>query len=297
MLLYPARFFQTPLPAAQAGHDQIPDQFQAPPAGRKPIAALRECPIHVTHANHRKTTRQPRSCRYIGALLLLWAGVIAWGALPFPAAAAAPQAAVPQTAFDFGKITEDRPLTHTFVIKNTGTAPLHIEEVDPDCACTVPRYDQSIPPGGQGGITLTIKPFSVLHRFKKETKVRLNDPDLPVLYLAMTGLAQPFIEIQPSHIVRLRGAPGDHVRGQVRFISHLSTPFKITAYRTSIPDRIEVTLKPEAPDRVYVLEVRPKVRQSGPFAGVIELFTNSKERPRLIVRVFGEIYLPSAGGQ
>ena len=263
----------------------------------EPNPALRECPIHVIDANNLKTTRQPRSFRYIGALLLLWAGVIAWGVLPIPAAAAAPHAAVPETAFDFGKITEDRPLTHTFVIKNTGTAPLQIEDVDPDCACTVPKYDKSIPPGGQGGITLTIKPFSVIHQFKKETKVRLNDPDQPRLVLTMTGVAQPFIEIQPSHIVRLRGAPGDDIRGQVRFISHLPTPFKITEFRTNIPDKIEVTLKPEVPDKVYVLEVRPKGQVSGAFAGVIELFTNSKERPRLIVRVFGEIYLPSAGGQ
>jgi hypothetical protein len=258
---------------------------------------MMEFPTDVIDANHLNTTRQPRSCRHLGALLLLWAGVIAWGALPSPAAAAAPQAAVPETAFDFGTITEDRPLTHTFVIQNTGTAPLVIEDVDPDCACTVPKYDQSIPAGGQGGITLTIKPFSVIHRFKKETKVRLNDPDQPMVYLTMTGVAQPFIEIQPSHIVRLRGASGDDIRGKVRFISHLSTPFRITEYRTNIPDKIEVTIKPEAPDKVYVLEVRPKGQQSGAFAGVIELFTNSKERPRLIVRVFGEIYLPSAGGQ
>jgi hypothetical protein len=254
----------------------------------------------VIDANHRNTTRitrQPRSCRYLGALLLLFAGVIAWGALPFPAVAAAPQAAVPETSFDFGKTTEDRPLTHTFVIQNTGTAPLQIEDVDPDCACTVPKYDQSIPPGGQGGITLTIKPFSVIHRFKKETKVRLNDPNQPMVYLTMTGVATPFIEIQPSHIMRLRGSPCDNIRGQVRFTSHLPTPFEITEYRTNIPDKIEVTLKPEVPGKVYVLEVRPKGQQSGPFAGVIELFTNSKERPRLIVRVFGEIYLPSAGGQ
>jgi len=258
---------------------------------------MREYPIHVIDTNNLKTTRQPRSCRYLGAVLLLWAGAIAWGALPFPAAAAAPHAAVPETAFDFGKITEDRPLTHTFVIKNTGTAPLQIEDVDPDCACTVPKYDKTIPPGGQGDITLTIKPFSVIHRFKKETKVRLNDPDQTLIVLTMTGVAQPFIEIQPSHIVRLRGASGDDIRGQVRFISHLPTPFKITEYRTTIPDKIEVTLKPEVPDKVYVLEVRPKGQVSGAFAGVIELSTNSKERPRLIVRVFGEIYLPSAGGQ
>ena len=150
MLLYPARFFQAPFPGGQGAHDQFPDQPQAPPTGTGPNPALREFPAHVIDANHLNTTRQPRSCRYIGALLLLWAGVIAWGALPFPAAASAPQAAVPETSFDFGNITEDRPLTHTFVIKNTGTAALQIVEVDPDCACTVPRYDPSIPPGGEG---------------------------------------------------------------------------------------------------------------------------------------------------
>ena len=62
----------------------------------EPNPALREYPIHVIDANNLKTTRQPRSFRYIGALLLLWAGVIAWGVLPIPAAAAAPRAAVPE---------------------------------------------------------------------------------------------------------------------------------------------------------------------------------------------------------
>jgi hypothetical protein len=251
----------------------------------------------VIDADNLKTTRQPRFFRCIGAFLLLWAGAITWGVLPIPAAPAAPRAAVRETSFDFGKITIDRALTHTFVIKNTGTAPLHVEDVDPDCACTVPSYDKTIPPGGQGDITLTIKPFSVIHRFKQETTVRLNDPDQPLLYLTLTGVAQPLIEIQPSHIVRLRGALRDDIRGQVRFVSYLPTPFKITAYRTTIPDKIEVTLKPEVPDKVYVVEVRNKSQQSGPYAGLIELFTTSKELPRLIVRVFGEIYLPSAGGQ
>ncbi|MGO8763049.1 MAG: DUF1573 domain-containing protein [Desulfobaccales bacterium] len=251
----------------------------------------------MTNSHYLKITRQLRPFTCVWTLLLLGAGAILWGSLPIPAAGAAPHAVVRETAFDFGTIFEDRALTHTFVIQNTGTAPLHIEDVDPDCACTVPSFDKTIPPGGQGNITLTIKPFSVIHQFKKETKVRLNDPDQPMLHLTLTGMAQPFIEIQPSHIVRLRGAPGSNIQGQVRFISHLPGPFQITHFRTTIPDKIDVSLKAEVPDKVYVLEVRDKSQQSGAYAGLIELFTTSKERPRLIVRVFGEIYLPSAGGQ
>ncbi len=251
----------------------------------------------MINSDNLKTTPRRRWVLRLGAVLLLGVGALAWGVQPQPALAGDPQAVIGQTTFDFGKIFEDRALTHTFVVKNTGTAPLRIEDVDPDCACTVPSYDKVIPPGGQGNITLTIKPFSVIHQFKKDAKVRLNDPALPVFNLSLTGNAEPFIEIQPSHIVRLRGSPGDPAQGEVRFISHLPTPWKITGYMTTIPDKIEIKLKPEVPNQVYDLEVRNVCQQAGPYAGVIELFTTSKERPRLIVRVFGDFYLPSASGR
>jgi hypothetical protein len=243
----------------------------------------------MKNQNHRKLRYVIGLC----ALILVMTGALH----PRPAAADGPRASVEETTFDFGKVVEDQALTHTFVIQNTGSAPLNIEDVDPDCACTAANYDRTIPPGGQGEITLTIKPFSVLHQFKKEAKVRVNDPEKSILHLRMTGVAQPFIEIQPSHIVRLRGSPGDNLRAQVRFISHLPGPWQIKEFRTTIPDKIEVSLKPEVPDKVYVLEVRNKWQQAGPYAGLIELLTTSDKRPRLVVRVFGELYLPSAGGQ
>jgi len=212
-------------------------------------------------------------------------------------AGAAPRAAFMETQHDFGEVFEDRQLSHTFVIKNSGDAPLEILKVDPDCACTVPRYDRTIPPGGQGEINLSIKPYSVVRQFRKETRIFTNDREHAEFSLALTGTAKPFIEIQPSHIIRLRGAPGDNLQGWVRFTSHLPGAFKITDYRTNIPDKIEVNLKAVEADRVYVLEVKNKSQNSGPYAGLVELNTTSKERPRLIVRVFGEIYLPSSTGQ
>ena len=82
-------------------------------------------------ADNLKTTRRPGSFRCTGALLLLWAGAIAWGVLPIPQAVAAPHAELRETAFDFGKIYEDRALTHTFVIKNTGTSTLNYRGCGP----------------------------------------------------------------------------------------------------------------------------------------------------------------------
>ncbi|MEJ2673281.1 MAG: DUF1573 domain-containing protein [Deltaproteobacteria bacterium] len=220
---------------------------------------------HIYHQ-----TRQLRHFHGLWVLALLGAAALVGAGAPTPARATrtAPRAVIGETTFDFGKIFEDRAMTHTFVIKNTGSAPLRVEDVDPDCACTVASYDKIIPPGGQGAITLTIKPYSVIHRFLKETKVTLNDREWPLVLLSLTGVALPFIEIQPSHIVRLKGAPGDDVRGQVRFISHLPTPWKITGYSTTIPDKIAVNLKPEVPGQIYDLEVRNTCLQPGPYAAV-----------------------------
>jgi hypothetical protein len=206
-----------------------------------------------------------------------------------------PQLVLPETVHDFGKVVEDQELTYTFIIQNSGGRRLEIEDVDPDCACTAANYDRTIPPGGQGSLTLTIRPYSVLHQFKKETRVRFNDPERPLVVFTLKGVGQPFIEIIPSHIIRFRGAPGDNLTAQVRFISHLSAPFQITAVRNHIPDKVEVSLQTEQPDKIYVLTVKNKWQGAGAYGGLIELATNSSKRPRLVVRVFGELYLPSAG--
>jgi len=211
------------------------------------------------------------------------------------AAGAEPRLVAPETSRDFGKVFEDKALSHTFVIKNEGQAPLRVEDVDPDVACTVADYDRVIPPGGQGKLTLTIKPYSVMREFQKNTKVRFNDPARPELELTLKGYVQPIIEIQPNHIVRLRGKVDEDVRGQVRFVSHLPGPWEIKSFDNSIPQRIAVSLKAEEPGKVYVLEVRNISQDSGHYGGKIELLTTSKERPRLIVRVFANIY-PSASG-
>jgi hypothetical protein len=205
-----------------------------------------------------------------------------------------PKAQVPATTFDFGEVFEDRKLTHTFEIKNIGDAILEIKDIDSDCACTAADSDRRIPPGGLGRITLTIAPYSVLRQFTKKTKVFFNDPDHPQVVLTMKGYGKPFIEIQPSHIIRFRGKPGDDLRGQVRFTSHLPAPWEIKEVKTNIPQFIDVAVKAEEPGRTYMVEVRNKRQEAGNYAGVIELFTTSEKRPRLIMRVFGELSIPSS---
>lgn len=229
------------------------------------------------------------------AILLGWIGMVLALAAPATAlAGSGPRVSVPKTVHDFGEVFEDQELTYTFEIQNTGDAVLEIRKIDSDCTCTTEEADRRIPPGGTGRVKLTIAPFSVLREFTKNTTLFLNDRQQPQVVLSLKGVGKPFIQIEPSHIVRLRGKPGEEVAGKVRFTSNLPGRWEIKEARTDIPDSIDVIVRAEEPGRVYVVEVRNKQKQAGNYAGKIELFTTSEKRPRMIMRVFGEIYFPAA---
>jgi hypothetical protein len=52
---------------------------------------------------------------------------------------------------DFGTINEGQKVTYTYKFKNTGEAPLIIQEAKPSCGCTAPDWTRTpIPVGGEG---------------------------------------------------------------------------------------------------------------------------------------------------
>ncbi len=205
-------------------------------------------------------------------------------------AQAEPKAELTETSHDFGKVREDMTLVHDFMVKNTGDQDLQILMVDPDCACTVAKYDKVIPPGGTGKVTLQIQPFSVVHAFKKKTYVKFNSSDPSSVNLVVTGDAQKSIDIEPSHIVRFRGAPSGDVTAQIKLTSYLPFPWEITKVENMQPDKFAATLKTETPGKVYVLEVRNKSLEEGHYAGMIQLFTNVVHKPKIIIRVIADFY-------
>lgn len=91
------------------------------------------------------------------SLLFLILGVLAISVNAQNAAAPQPVTetlTVKETTYDFGKIQQGRPVTHTFLITNTGTAPLLLTNVQASCGCTTPEWTKE---AIQPGATSTIK--------------------------------------------------------------------------------------------------------------------------------------------
>ncbi|HEY4148194.1 MAG TPA: DUF1573 domain-containing protein [Chitinophagaceae bacterium] len=52
-----------------------------------------------------------------------------------------------ETAWDFGQIQQGRPVTHDFMITNTGSDSLKLDDVRASCGCTTPEWKrEAIPP-------------------------------------------------------------------------------------------------------------------------------------------------------
>ncbi|KXB37568.1 hypothetical protein HMPREF1869_00264 [Bacteroidales bacterium KA00251] len=81
-----------------------------------------------------------------------------------------------EVEFDFGEILEaDGPVSHTFVVKNTGKSPLVLTRVSASCGCTKPEFSREpIAPGASTKIKITYNPAGRPGQFVKTIAIYSN---------------------------------------------------------------------------------------------------------------------------
>jgi hypothetical protein len=88
-----------------------------------------------------------------------------------------------KTEHDFGTIQEGQKVTYTYKFKNTGEAPLIIQNAQPTCGCTVPDWSKEpIPVGGEGFVKAEFDSNGKPNMQNKSMTVTANPwPDKTVL--------------------------------------------------------------------------------------------------------------------
>lgn len=86
-----------------------------------------------------------------------------------------------ETAFDFGKIQQGRPVTHEFELVNSGSDTLKLENVQASCGCTTPVWKKDpVLPGGSTKINVGYNAASE-GPFEKPVTVYYNGGQTKVL--------------------------------------------------------------------------------------------------------------------
>ena len=87
----------------------------------------------------------------------------------------APVMTFEKTEHDFGTITQEKKVSHTFQFTNTGKSPLIIQSASATCGCTVPEWPKEpIAPGESGKITVEFDPTGKVGQQAKQVTIRAN---------------------------------------------------------------------------------------------------------------------------
>lgn len=82
-------------------------------------------------------------------------------------------------SFKFGKIEQNKPVTHIFTYTNNGTKPLVVELASAECGCTTPEYSKEpILKGKSSTIKVTYN-AAAMGAFTKRVTIKfagINDP-------------------------------------------------------------------------------------------------------------------------
>ncbi|MEN6474398.1 MAG: DUF1573 domain-containing protein [Syntrophaceae bacterium] len=221
----------------------------------------------------------------------LWLAVVAVLTMTGSAfsAAAAPKVMIAEPQYMFGQVLDGVVVTHDFVIRNQGDAPLIIGRVRTDCGCTTTSFTRQIPAGGEGKLTVKVSTAGYGGSLiRHEVRVETNDPLYPRLKLLISGEVREFARIDPGAVI-LKGKAGMEVKAFVTVTPiHPFTALKAYA-REGVHIRVIMQEALVEGRKVYTVIIENTMNVPGTYTDSIIVDTDSPVRPEIAIGVQGEI--------
>lgn len=126
---------------------------------------------------------------------------------------------------------------------------------------------------------------------KKSATIITNDPRVAEFELSMQGEVDSFTTITPPYL-RLNGNVGEKISGKVVILVSEKYPFKILGVKAQVGENITFNLEENLSGNKpgYTLTVENLMEQQGRYYDTIQFKTDSKIKPVLTVKVYGNIF-------
>jgi hypothetical protein len=124
--------------------------------------------------------------------------------------------------YNFGKVYAGTTVSHTFRLKNAGTAPLTISAVRTSCGCTAARPTKNqVLPGEESDIAVSFDTHAEHGPATRTITVFTNDPSHQQLQLTMRGDVKVQVEPSPSLVIFDRVKRGTEQSQQVTLMDEM----------------------------------------------------------------------------
>lgn len=192
---------------------------------------------------------------------------------------------VPERTYTFGTVKQGETITHTFVIQNTGAAPLKIARMELSEQGITTRMKPVIFPGEEGQITVRWDTGRLKGDVSGEVVLHLDDPAQPPVVLLLKGVVKPTLEVLPSRAVFLSVFKGESIEQTITIINNEARPLAITRLEPR-GQHFLADLRAVDPGKVYELVLRvPAEAPPGRYHEGLDLHTDQPERSLIKIAV------------
>lgn len=145
-------------------------------------------------------------------------------------------------------------------------------------------FDRTVPPGGEGKITLTVNTKGYSGEIHKAALVHTNDPKMQRVQIGVKAFVQVPILISSQNVfLRPRGDEAD--AKTVKIEAGFEKPLVIEPEEFNLEGKIAYEIKEVIKSRSYVITFTTLPKIKGMVDGFLKLKTNYEETPTVKIRI------------
>ncbi len=148
-------------------------------------------------------------------------------------------------------------------------------------------FDRTIPPGGEGKITIKVRTKGYEGEIYKNAMVNTNDPVLNVINLWIKAFVKVPIQLS-SRYVFLNGVEGQEVTKEVQIRSNLDKPLVLTPGESDLDRKLTYTIDETVKGREFRIRLRAIPGPPQTYYGFLRLKTNYPEAPQITIGIRGQ---------
>ena len=150
--------------------------------------------------------------------------------------------------FEFGKMNVQETMSHLFLLKNIGDAPLVLTKGNTTCKCTVSEVDEKpVAPGETRKVKLEWHPPAASDEFEQSAEIRTNDRTRQTIRFVVRGRVLEALKLDPPVLALSEISSHEPRRFDVRLWSFQNQPIEISTAEFS----------EEATANLFSVEMRP----------------------------------------
>jgi len=148
----------------------------------------------------------------------------------------------------------------------------------------VARFDRTIPPGGEGRITLRINTRGYQGAISKSARVYTNDPLKNFEILTINAFVKVPIYIS-NRYVYLTGIYDKKISRTIVVKANEKKPLKLEKSSFDLSKTVAYRIKEVEPGRVFRIHFTSIPGSVGIYRGALKLKTNYPEKPEIIILI------------